>query len=230
MLFSVLALSCAQLKLDSFGFFGPCLIFLTRRSATRSVDIPLVRATCSVSVPFCFSRSSHSESLVLPLDFRSLPPVSRASAPVFGVILVRPCRRTLFPSLPFDYFAGESVPCAVREFCPSSALFLPRLAVRPGASIRSRLTQTGCLFARVPPRARPAGRGQSWASAVATLSCDRCRLVPRAGRPRFKLACVFASDQIVLRFPLCGMVAGEASVLLSCRIERDFILQITLSR
>jgi hypothetical protein len=106
------------------------LIFLTRRSATCSVDIPLVRATCSVSVPFCFSRSSHSESLVLPLDFRSLPPVSRASAPVFGVILVRPCRRTLFPSLPFDSFTGESVVCAVREFCPSSALFLPRLAVR----------------------------------------------------------------------------------------------------
>jgi hypothetical protein len=123
------------------------------------------------------------------------------------------------------FFRRESEACAVREFYPSSALFLPRLAARPGASIRSRLTRTGCLFTRVPPHARPAGCGQGWASAVATLSCDRRRSVPRAGRPRFKLACVFASDQILLRFPLCGMVAGKAPILLlSYRIEKLEVL------
>jgi hypothetical protein len=100
------------------------------------------------------------------------------------------------------FFRPESEACAVREFYPSSALFLPRLAVRPGASIRSRLTRTGCLFTRVPPHARPAGCGQGWASAVATLSCDRLPLSPTS-RPSTFQACLcfrFRSDFASISF------------------------------
>jgi hypothetical protein len=141
------------------------------------------------------------------------------------VILVRPCSRTLFPSLPFDSFAGSQKRAPFVSSIPAQRCSFP-------AWPRAQERRSG----RVSPGPVACSPeflhtlGQQGAGRVGLRPLPLCpatvsRSVPRAGRPRFKLACVFASDQILLRFPLCGMVAGEAPILLlSYRIEKLEVL------
>jgi hypothetical protein len=146
------------------------------------------------------------------------------------VILVRPCSRTLFPSLPFDSFAGSQKRAPFVSSIPAQRCSFPawpraqerrsgRVSPGPVACSPEFLHTLGQQGAgRVGLRPLPL-----CPATVAAQSHEQA--VHVSSLPVFSLQIRFCFDFLCVEWLLCGMVAGEAPILLlSYRIENLEVL------